>query len=85
MSFTVVFDGDVKDLEFNPLRYQTDYGDPAAIAEGDKIEECDRLRAALRDAADQFDAIAIHHAIERAEDAARSVRATINLRSLTSL
>lgn len=55
MPFTVVFDGDVKDLEGNPHRYQTPFGDPVAISVGDLVQEVDRLENLLVDTKNERD------------------------------
>lgn len=43
MPFTVVFDGDIRGLPLNLLKYITSFGTPLAIAEGDKLKELDEL------------------------------------------
>lgn len=43
--FTVVFDGDVKALPSNPMKFQTLFGPVLTISYGDKCSENDRLRA----------------------------------------
>ena len=48
MPYTVVFGGDVKDLDTNPLRVlDSPFGDPISVAIGDLIEQREYMRAAL--------------------------------------
>lgn len=60
MPFTVVFGGNATDLDFNPLKSNTEYGTPVAISLGDKIEQCDRFHAGIEDAVDTLEAMDLH-------------------------
>lgn len=45
--FTVVFEGDIMDFDFNPLKAVTPFGIPYAAGIGDALAEADAFRAAL--------------------------------------
>lgn len=45
--FTVVFEGNVRKLPFNPLKRKDEWGAPVSICIGDVMETEDRLREAL--------------------------------------
>lgn len=45
--FTVVFKGDIKDLDFNPLKCWTPYGEPVAVAAYNALDEIDRMQESI--------------------------------------
>lgn len=54
MCFTIVFEGDITKLPFNPLKTETIYGKPTACGMGDALadpdDEIDGLKGALIEA-----------------------------------
>jgi hypothetical protein len=59
-SFTVVFEGDVSNLGFNPLMADTAFGKVKAVAMGDLVEDCAGLRELLDDAREQLNDPFLH-------------------------
>jgi hypothetical protein len=47
MAFTIVFEGNLRHIEGNPLKLETAFGKPIVSSIGDLSEECDKLREAL--------------------------------------
>lgn len=45
-AFTLVFAGDIRQFNLNPLTTKTPWGIPYAVSLGDALEENDELRAA---------------------------------------
>ena len=45
--FTVVFDGDIRKLEGNPLKYKTQFGGTLRMGVGDAFERVDELQARI--------------------------------------
>lgn len=52
-SFTVVFEGDVTKLGFNPFKAESVFGRVQAVAMGDLMEECGELCEALEGTQDE--------------------------------
>lgn len=46
-AFTLVFKGNIRDFDMNPLVTKTPWGIPYAVAMGDALEEADDLREQL--------------------------------------
>ena len=46
-SFTLVFKGNIRKIECNPLTAETVFGTAYAVGIGDAFQDADRLRAAL--------------------------------------
>lgn len=45
MSFTILFDGDLRRLVNNPFKTATPFGMPRAVSAGDVFDDCDRLES----------------------------------------
>jgi len=43
-SFTMVFEGDIRQFKMNPLTTETPWGIPYAVALGDALEELDAIK-----------------------------------------
>ena len=52
MPFTLVFEGDVRDINVNPFKVQTPYGFPIAVSASDALTESDDLQRRLDRACD---------------------------------
>jgi hypothetical protein len=46
-AFTLVFKGNLRDFDMNPLTTETPWGMPYAVCLGDALEEADELREKL--------------------------------------
>lgn len=47
MSFTLVFDGEIRHLAFNPFKAETPFGRPTASGAGDAFAKIDRMEAII--------------------------------------
>jgi hypothetical protein len=61
-AFTLVFEGDIRQFDFNPLKTDTPFGRPYAVSMGDALAKIDKLMteadenaAAWRDFAEYSD------------------------------
>ena len=45
-AFTLVFEGDIRQFDFNPLKTDTQFGRPYAVAMGDALARLDQVLSA---------------------------------------
>lgn len=54
-SFTLVFEGDIRKFDKNPMREETQFGTPYAVGVGDAFSEIDALTEKMEKAIQQIE------------------------------